>query len=746
MQCESSHGPRTSAGPLASEPASKAAQAAARLPCIRAKLEEARREAAAGWNGECERLCREVIRLACGCTQVDVALEHLDLLRKAGVKPDQPPLGAMGCLLEKCWDAGRNQDVVRCFEKMRECDIRLVPRNFTSMLSACGRLGQFDKAMDCLGAMKAADVRPEPGDWQVLKSILQQCARDGEIDRMLRCFAAMLDAGYPADLEVLKKIVAACVDAGRHSDALQQFGAAWQKYKDCSGDFSSVLSDLMASCATCGRHALVLRCLHCMRVCGFHPRLEDFNHAINAGVKLGQPDEVLRCWSELDSDVRGGRTEVRPDLITLQGLMWARLSKGDLAQADRCFEAMKVQARAQGGEGALRNAYELAIEACVPAGRPDAACRLFNEMVRASAHSAFLKPRDSVFASMLAALDRIEAAQPGAEPNPGQPPGQPPADPSMDDSTARTAARLLDAMTQARYLPTTQEFNRLLLMVCGLSGEAARDAADRAEQWMRSAMDLGLDPDAVTCRTFLEACAIGGRGRPGLAFFDAFLMRRVAADITVFDTALWTCCVAGLYDQVHGYLHEIIAAGLETTPQTFEYAIAAAGAGGSGDAAQAYLRTAVNTRAFQESLGASAAGATLDFRASSIYASRFALAGDPERLVPAAVACAVFDHHADPPRGIGPHTRFFVGSDQALIGAIGERMKSLGLKPTMSRAAPGWLVHEPLPVARPSGRPLPVPPAPPARRPLPVPPARRPLPAPPARRGGTFTSATRSRH
>ncbi|KAK3262832.1 hypothetical protein CYMTET_28338, partial [Cymbomonas tetramitiformis] len=199
---------------------------------------------------------------------------------------------------------------------------------YNSLISACEKGGQWEKALEVFAGMKKAGVEPNVITYS---SLISACEKGGQWEKALEVFAGMKKAGVEPDVITYNSLISACEKGGQWEKALEVF--AGMKKAGVEPDVITY-SSLISACEKGGQWEKALEVFAGMKKAGVEPDVITYSSLISACEKGGQWEKALEVFAGMK------KAGVEPDVITCNVLLNALW--GDRQYANAIFFVEKV--------------------------------------------------------------------------------------------------------------------------------------------------------------------------------------------------------------------------------------------------------------------------------------------------------------------------------------------------------------------------------------------------------------------
>lgn len=388
-------------------------------------------------------------------------------------------------------------------------------QTFNTVMSACGRAGQWRLALEVMQAIRDRGLCP---DRVTYNTAISACAKGGQTDAALELLLEMSQTEISPDAVSFNSAISACASNGRWESALTLLGAMKSSANVTPDVFS--FSSAIKACGNAGQWKLALGLLGAMKRHGIRSGRVAFNAAIDACAEGGQWKKALGLLRQMGDEAASSEGnglgtpesaaaaahDIAPDVVSYNAAIKACSDAGEWQQAVSLLEEMEQSSRGVPGggggrgEGVLRKvsnararpqvpvpnavSYSTTIAACLRAGVWEYGIGLLERM-----------PEEGVTPTPATFTAAITACRKGGQ--------------------ARLVLTLLDLMRAYGVEPDPICYGAALLS-CGeaMLCESALALVDEMTA-------VGIDADDGARRAVAVACADGGSSAAaGCAFGD----------------------------------------------------------------------------------------------------------------------------------------------------------------------------------------------------------------------------------
>jgi pentatricopeptide repeat protein len=182
--------------------------------------------------------------------------------------------------------------------------------------------------------------------------------------------------------------------------------------------------------------------------------------------------------------------------------------------------------------------------------------------------------------------------------------------------------------------------------------------ADVALELLREMQQAGIPPDTITYSAAISACEKGGRADDALALLREMQQAGIPPNTITYSAAISACEKGGRADDALALLREMQQAGIWPDIITYSAAISACQQANLHQKTQQLIDAAIEGGIYRKSVGYTKN--TLNFHTKAVYADPDKRSDGRDPCVPAPVALALLDYHAQAGR-INHATKFIVG-------------------------------------------------------------------------------------
>ncbi|KAK3270467.1 hypothetical protein CYMTET_21138 [Cymbomonas tetramitiformis] len=221
-------------------------------------------------------------------------------MKKAGVEPN---VTTYNSLISVCEKGGQSEKALEVFAGMKKEGMepnvaiqQLISVNekeagsgseagsedsvstFNSLIKACGKGGQWEKALEVFAGMKEAGVKPNGITYGRLTRLISVCTLDGQWEKALEVFAGMKEAGVEPNVTTYNSLISACGKGEQWEKALEVFAGMKE-----AGVEPNVItySKFINVCETGGQWEQALEVFAGMKKSGVKPNVSTFNRLLN---------------------------------------------------------------------------------------------------------------------------------------------------------------------------------------------------------------------------------------------------------------------------------------------------------------------------------------------------------------------------------------------------------------------------------------------------------------------------------
>lgn len=296
-------------------------------------------------------------------------------------------------------------------ENRAEPDIQ----TFNTVMSACGRAGEWQLALDVMQAIREWGLLPNRVTYN---TAISACGKGGQPDAALGLLEDMRQTESGPDAFSYNSAISACASTGRWENALTLLGE--MKSAHCVTPDKFSFSSAIAACGKGGQWKLALGVLEAMKRAGIRPGRVAFNAAIEACAGSGQWKKAIYLLREMEEEAatmaaaamtearqNGGKpaatavdaaSDVAPDVVSYNSALKACVDAGEWRLAVSLLEEMQRGGRELAGRAGNSNramgkprlrspvpapnvvSYSMTIAACGRAGVSDRAMGLLKRM------------------------------------------------------------------------------------------------------------------------------------------------------------------------------------------------------------------------------------------------------------------------------------------------------------------------------------------------------------------------------
>jgi pentatricopeptide repeat protein len=205
----------------------------------------------------------------------------------------EPNIFVFSAAISACGKAGKVDKALELFEEMKDLGIRPNAFTYTALMSAYGNAGQPAEALEWFKEMKDRGIRPDAFTYSALISAYGNAGQPVEA---LEWFKDMLDRGIPPNAITFSALISAYGNTGQPVEALKWF----EEMRSRGLSLDTIGYDaLLWAYGNAGQPGEALKWFQEMRDRGIPPDTGSFNALMSAYRKAGQPAEALEWFEEM---------------------------------------------------------------------------------------------------------------------------------------------------------------------------------------------------------------------------------------------------------------------------------------------------------------------------------------------------------------------------------------------------------------------------------------------------------------
>jgi len=180
-------------------------------------------------------------------------------------------------------------------DQMRQCGLAPNVFSFSAVISACGKSGQWERAVSLLEEMRQCGVPPNVISFS---AAISACEKGGQWERALLLLEEMRQCGIEPDVIIFSAAISACEKGGQWERALSLL----EEMERCGIEPDvTIFSAAISACEKGGQWERALSLLEEMGRCGVEPNVYSFSAAIQACAAAGQPAPALQLFNRLEA-------------------------------------------------------------------------------------------------------------------------------------------------------------------------------------------------------------------------------------------------------------------------------------------------------------------------------------------------------------------------------------------------------------------------------------------------------------
>eukprot|EP00450_Noctiluca_scintillans_P037163 CAMPEP_0194554240 /NCGR_PEP_ID=MMETSP0253-20130528/97635_1 /TAXON_ID=2966 /ORGANISM="Noctiluca scintillans" /LENGTH=1064 /DNA_ID=CAMNT_0039401727 /DNA_START=19 /DNA_END=3213 /DNA_ORIENTATION=+ len=469
-------------------------------------------------------------------------------------------------------------------------------KDFSKMISACGKRREWAGALDLLHNMLAGSMQPDVisfnatisacgkgGQWRHALALLQElrqnglhhnaisvnaaigaCEKVGQWEQALALLHGMQADALQPDVISYNATISACGKGNQPKRALDLLGDMWQR--GCEPDVIS-FNAAIGACEKGGQWEQALVLLRDMRQLRRTPDVISFNTTISACGKGGQANRALMLLQEMRQH------GLHPNVISFSSAISA-CEKGGLWE--RALQLL-AEIRAWGLYPNVIS-YSAAISACEKGSQWKFALDLFSAMWRCGLEPDVICYNATISAcgkggNWLRALDLLQDMwMRRMTPN------------VISYSAAisacekggqwECAVELLWEMRQWGLQPNVISYSAAI-SACEKGGEW-----ERALSLLRETRQRGLQPDIISYSAAISACEKGGQWERALELLDEMRTWGLRPNVISCSAAITACEKSGQWERALSLFQEMVRQGLQPDVVSYSVTISACEKGG----------------------------------------------------------------------------------------------------------------------------------------------------------------------
>jgi len=296
-------------------------------------------------------LCTHLIRPSRPPTQLDA--HPVRPSRLLATEPERAPR-----------QGGMWKRALELLEEMQKAGRAPNEYTYTSLITACDKGGQIDRALALLDAALAQDgLKPNA---YLFTSAIHACEKGGRWQDALALLERMDKLGVQPNLQTYSAAISACERTGQAKPAL---GLLERMQREGLTPDVILYSAAMSACGKAGQWQSAERLFGQMVAAGVSPDVVAYSTLINAFTLGGEWARALDVFQEME------KADVRPNLIAYSAAISACDKAGEWRRALGLLERMKAE-----GLKPDAVAYNFVLAALSRAGRLEAVLDLLQEV------------------------------------------------------------------------------------------------------------------------------------------------------------------------------------------------------------------------------------------------------------------------------------------------------------------------------------------------------------------------------